>query len=138
MDKNIIFNKIESLRHCIERIKEKTPATPDELLENYDLQDIICLNLERAIQLCVDISAHIIAESNINAPTSMAESFKQLARLNFINDQIAQRMQKAVGFRNIAVHVYQDIDWQIVYKIIKENLSDFSEYARCIIEKIEK
>jgi uncharacterized protein YutE (UPF0331/DUF86 family) len=81
MDKKIIFNKIEYLRQCIKRIKEKAPETAEKLLEDYDLQDIICVNLERAVQVCVDIAAHVISDSNISAPATMAESFEKLIRL---------------------------------------------------------
>ncbi|MCK5852244.1 DUF86 domain-containing protein [bacterium] len=41
-------------------------------------------------------------------------------------------MIKAVGFRNIAVHTYQDIDWEIVYSIVTKNLDDFVEFAKQI------
>jgi uncharacterized protein YutE (UPF0331/DUF86 family) len=138
MDKKIIFNKIESLRQCIKRIKEKAPETAEKLLEDYDLQDIICVNLERAVQICVDIAAHIVADFDVNAPATMAESFEKLIRLGFINEHTATRMQKAVGFRNIAVHTYQDIDWEVVYEIITKHLSDFDDYAREVVENVDK
>jgi len=44
------------------------------LAEDYDLQDIICLNLERAVQGCVDLAAHVIADADLPAPTTMAIS----------------------------------------------------------------
>ena len=36
----------------------------------------------------------------------------------------------SVGFRNIAVHAYQQIDWQIVYQIITGKLDDFKKIAQ--------
>ncbi len=80
MDKEIISAKLESLRRCIKRIKDKTPANAAVLLEDNDIQDIISVNLERAVQLCVDIASHIIAESEMPAPATMAESFEQLRK----------------------------------------------------------
>jgi len=41
-------------------------------------------------------------------------------------------MKNAVGFRNIAVHNYQSIDWAIVYAICKQRLRDFQAFARSI------
>ena len=61
MDREVIEEKLESLRHCIGQVREKRPATPDVFLHDYDLQDIVALNLTRAVQLCVDVGAHIIA-----------------------------------------------------------------------------
>ena len=134
MENEVINNKIESLRKCLQRIESKKPFTLNELIDDYDLQDIICLNIERSVQLCVDIAAHIISESEANAPDSMSDSFTALRKLNYINEDIEIRMKKAVGFRNIAVHTYQDIDWEIVYSIVTKNLNDFVEFVKEIDE----
>ena len=56
MDKDVMNRKLESLRRCIARIESKRPITPDILRSNDDLQDIIALNLERAVQTCVDMA----------------------------------------------------------------------------------
>jgi len=37
-----------------------------------------------------------------------------------------------VGFRNIAVHAYRTIDWNIVFDIIQNRLTDFREFARAV------
>jgi len=137
MDEQVIFNKIESLRRCVDRIGQKTPQSSTELLKSYDLQDIISVNLERAVQNCVDIAAHIIADLDVPPPATMTESFHKLAEVGYIDDRLAERMQKAAGFRNLAVHAYQDIDWEIVYKIITLHLCDFSDFVEAIVAKIE-
>ena len=137
MDKEVISNKLESLRRCIQRIRDKTPASAALLIEDSDIQDIICLNLERAVQLCVDLASHIIADSDLQAPGSMGESFEQLRRLKLIQDELAGRMKKAVGFRNVAVHAYQEINWKIVYAIITTRLEDFVAFARSVSRAAE-
>jgi uncharacterized protein YutE (UPF0331/DUF86 family) len=132
MDKEVIGVKLESLRRCVQRIEDKTPETAETLLEDNDLQDIICINLERAVQISVDLASHIIADSDMPAAGSMRESFEQLCKLNLISDELAVRMKKAVGFRNVAVHAYQEINWKIVYAIITTRLSDFVDYAKAV------
>jgi uncharacterized protein YutE (UPF0331/DUF86 family) len=108
MDKDVINRKLESLRHCIARIMSKMPITPEALRSNYDLQDIIALNLERAVQVCVDIAAHVISETEVPPPSTMAESFARLAELQVLPPQLADSLQKAVAFRNILVHNYTE------------------------------
>ena len=46
MDKDVVGAKLETLRRCVQRIKDKTPDSAKFLADDYDLQDIICLNLE--------------------------------------------------------------------------------------------
>src|SRR5512138_1335826 len=122
MNKDVVSAKLESLRRCVQRINDKTPPSAAALLEDSDLQDIICINLERAVQICVDLASHIISESDMRAPVSMSESFEQLRKIGLLSDELALRMKKAVGFRNISVHAYQEINWEMVFYIITVRL----------------
>jgi len=135
MDETVVLSKLDSLRRCVARIRAKTPASAAVLLEDYDLQDIITVNLERAVQICVDIAAHILAGRDLPAPDSMAASFGQLCMQDLIPEELAARLTKAVGFRNVAVHAYQAIDWDIVFSIITERLQDFSDFARHVTDR---
>ncbi|NLX25847.1 MAG: DUF86 domain-containing protein [Lentisphaerae bacterium] len=136
MDRDVVLNKLENLRHCIQRIEAKTPTSPELLVKDYDLQDIISVNLERAIQTCVDIGLHVISDLEVPVPQTMAETFMVLERAGSLDKAVAERMAKSVGFRNIAVHAYQQIDWTIVYRIITEHLDDFRDFARQILKII--
>jgi uncharacterized protein YutE (UPF0331/DUF86 family) len=124
------LEKIESLRRCIHRIEEKCPADLRTLIDDIDLQDVLVLNLSRAVQMCVDIAAHLIADREIPAPETMGQTFDALHKAGVIDEALAGRLRKAVGFRNIAVHNYERIDWAIVYAIARNHLGDFQEFAR--------
>ena len=132
MDTIIIAEKLESLRKCVLRIEEKTPASANDLLHDLDLQDIIALNLSRAVQLSVDIGAHVVSYLALNAPTTMAMVFDTLAQANIIDATTAISLKKAVGFRNIAVHSYEKINWLIVHAIAQTKVTGFKNYAKQI------
>ena len=133
MDRHVIEDKLERLRRCVQRVEQKRPSTPEALATDYDLQDILSVNLERAIQLCVDIAAHIIADREVSAPTTMAAAFEALHTLHILSSDLANSMKKAVGFRNIVVHNYQEIDWKIVFNICHHKLDDFRAFAQAIM-----
>jgi uncharacterized protein YutE (UPF0331/DUF86 family) len=137
MDKDVVLNKLESLRRCIARVQAKVPASAAVLREDYDLQDIIVVNLERAVQSCVDIGLHLIGDREIPVPDTMAETFKSLHRAGILDEHVAERMTKAVGFRNTAVHAYQEIDWEIVFRIATDHLDDFRAFSRQILEAMK-
>ena len=115
MDRTLIGKKLESLRRCLVRIREKCPPTAELLSLDPDAQDIVALNLTRAVQLSVDIGAHVIAGTDALAPETMGQTFDILAGQGLIAPELAARMKKSVGFRNIAVHNYEAIDWAIVH-----------------------
>jgi uncharacterized protein YutE (UPF0331/DUF86 family) len=75
MDREVIEQKIESPRRCVDRVRQKSPATAAALASDPDAQDILTLNLTRAVQLCVDIGAHLIAAQDKPAPDTMGQTF---------------------------------------------------------------
>lgn len=137
MDKDLLLAKLESLRRCLQRVQDKTPASADTLRSDVDAQDIIVLNLERAVQSCVDIGLHIVSGTEVPIPETMGQTFEALRRTGCLDTETAIRMIKAVGFRNTAVHAYQEIDWNIVYSIITEHLNDFRDFSAQVMKLIK-
>lgn len=134
MDADIILNKLESLRRCVSRIEEKTPSSAESLKSDYDLQDIISLNLERAVQIAVDIASHVHSELDTKTPATMGESFVSLADAEVISRELAEQLRKSVGFRNISVHEYEKIDWEIVFSICTKNMANFRGFAAAVLD----
>ena len=133
MDWGLIEQKLESLGRAVKRGVEHCPDDPVTLAHDYDAQDIVSLNLTRAVQICVDIANHILSEKDVPAPVSMGQSFDLLQQQGIIEDRLCTRMKKAVGFRNLAVHNYDAIDWAIVHAIVKRDASDFKEFAEAVL-----
>lgn len=137
MDPLILAEKLESLRRCITRIEERRADSAEALAADVDRQDIVTLNLARAVQLCVDMAAHVLTDASQAAPRSMSEAFERLAEQGVIDQDLASRMRSAVGFRNVAIHSYRRIDWDIVHVITHEDLDDFRRFAAAIARLVD-
>lgn len=138
MDQLILAAKIESLRRCIARIEQRRAATPAQLQGDLDRQDVVSLNLTRAVQLCVDIAMHVLADTGEAAPVTMGDAFAALARQALISEPLSRRLRAAVGFRNIVVHSYQSIDWAIVHSLTHTGLEDFRTFAAAIAPLLDR
>jgi len=133
MDWLLIDQKLESLRRALKRVVERCPDDIELLLRDIDAQDIVTLNLTRAVQLCVDIGAHLVAATDSPPPVTMGGIFDVLSSSGIINTDVAERMKKAVGFRNVAVHDYQEINWHIVFAIVQSHITDFEDFAKDVL-----
>jgi uncharacterized protein YutE (UPF0331/DUF86 family) len=138
MDREVVDQKLESLRRCLHRIETKCPAEADTLITDFDLQDIISLNLSRTVQLCVDIGAHLISGMDVPPPDTMGQTFDRLAQAGVLTAALALSLKKAVGFRNIAIHNYDAINWHIVHSIVKNHLDDFTTFAKIVAMKLDE
>lgn len=132
MDRDIIMRKLDSLARCVRRIEEKRPATLDELLKDVDIQDILSINLERAVQVSVDIGAHLIADLSVPPPRTMGDVFAVLTAEKLIPEESGLALRRAVGFRNLSVHAYDQVDWERVFDIVHQRLDDFRKFADAI------
>ena len=79
---------------------------------------------------------HLIADLDVSPPDTMGQTFDVLAHADVISEHLAQQLKMVVGFRNIAVHHYEEIDWTIVHSIALHHLSDFREFAKVIAARL--
>ena len=125
----LIDEKCDTILRCLQRIDKNKTQTLTELRLDADRQDIIVLNLERAVQACVDVASHFIAFSSFPAPPTMSDSFDLLQMQGLISSTLALRLRKAVGLRNILVHEYTKIDWTILWIVLENHLCDFKDFV---------
>jgi len=137
IDKDIVRSRLARLQYHLARIDERCPGTLGELIASPDVQDIIAHNLEKSIQVCIDISTHICAAHGRSTETAV-ESFGILVELGLLDDGLSGRLGKAVGFRNISVHEYAEVDWAIVFRIASDDIQDLKEFGRAVASLVSE
>lgn len=133
VDKDVVYEKIGQIQACLRRIQLRTQGNPDTV-RDIDTQDIFVLNLQRAVQSCIDLAAHIIADEGLGLPSELKENFALLERAHIITPHLSDRLQKMVGFRNIAVHDYTAIDVDILKSVLVNDLRDLEEFYAGILQ----
>ena len=129
---NPVLNKIESMERCINRVKEIYSINQN--LNDYNIQDALILNLQRACQTAIDIAMHIIARETLGLPQNSKEAFTILETNKIINFGTSKNMKAMVGFRNIIVHEYEKLNIDILQSIVENNLNDFIDFSKDIIK----
>jgi len=127
---DVVLNKIQTIERCLMRIREEYVGYEDEFEENHTKQDSVILNLERASQASIDIATHIVKAKKLGLPNTSRELFDMLLEADIISQDICPQMQGMVGFRNIAVHDYQNLNIEIVVAIVEKHLGDFEGFVR--------
>ncbi len=127
---DVILNKVAIIERCIKRIQEEYQNAETQLATNYTKQDSIILNIQRACEASIDLATRIIRLKHLGIPQSSRDVFALLEQANIIDNDLSQQLQAMVGFRNIAVHNYTQINLAIVQAIIKNNLSDFLSFSK--------
>ena len=132
-NKAVIINKLESIERCINRIKEEYEGNPENL-EDYRRNDAIVLNLQRACESVTDIAMYVISTRKLGIPQTKKEAFDLLKNANLISDELCKKMKGMVGFRNIAIHEYKQIDEEILQDVIENHLKDLTDFTRQMLK----
>lgn len=138
VNQDVIMAKMANIQRSLSRLKEKQNIGFDEFSVDRDLQDIVLLNLQNAIQGCVDMASHIVADNNWGVPGSLAGLFDVICEKKVIIDSTRRIMRSMVGFRNLIVHEYAELDMSKVYEVFSGRLSDFDSFLKEIILYAEK
>lgn len=81
-----------------------------------------------AIEACIDAAHHVVADRGLGVPATNAAAFRSLADAQLLDQALATRLAGAVGFRNVLVHGYAEVDDALVI----DHLADLDDLRRFV------
>jgi len=105
----------------------KTPRS--QFLGDYQALGSAKYYLQTAIETCINIGNHIIASEHYRAPQDYREVFTVLSENQLIPMDFTVRLRKMAGLRNRLVHLYWDVDDELIYRFLQEDLGDFDLFS---------
>ncbi len=133
----VLAQKVASLQRCVSRAREARAQAGADFRANYNLQDAALLNVIRACDTAIDLANMLIRRRRLGIPAESSESFAILSREKLISGELAERLQRMVGFRNVAVHQYRDLDLDIVQAVIATHLEDLLLLAETVRRQLD-
>jgi uncharacterized protein YutE (UPF0331/DUF86 family) len=82
-----------------------------------------------AIEACVDVAQHICATEGWGPPADNGDAARLLGEHGVLTTELAASVRKAVGFRNVLVHDYIEVNDAVVVARLK-GLGDLEEFVR--------
>lgn len=86
--------------------------------------------LTQMVELAVSVNGHVAATTLGEAPRDYRSSFTLAERAGLIDADLADRLRRSVGLRNILTHEYADADLKVVARSVESALSDYGAYVR--------
>lgn len=132
---DVIINKAATIERCVARAREEYARNPATFATDHTRQDAAILNIQRACEAALDMGQHLIRRERLGVPQSARDVFTLLAGAGWIDAGLADVLKRMVGFRNIAIHDYQQLQLPITVAIIEKHLDDFLIYTRRLIQR---
>jgi len=133
----VIENRIKKLQTYLEKLVELKNIDKNEFISDFRNSNSAKYLLQVSIECCLDIANHIIASEKYRSPDDYADSFRILNEQKIVPDSFIDRLIEMAKFRNRIVHIYWEVDEDLVYDIIQNYLSDFELFIQSILKVLK-
>ena len=130
----VAARKVSIAAARLDQAEEILSRPRDEFLAHSGDRDLASFYLFLAIQECVDLAAHWVADSGWLPPDSAGSSFDLLAEHDIIDATMASSMHHAVGLRNRIAHGYAMLDHNRIYEEGREGLADLRRFLVIVVD----
>ncbi|MGQ0652584.1 MAG: type VII toxin-antitoxin system HepT family RNase toxin [Betaproteobacteria bacterium] len=132
-DAEILRRHLDSLRESLAFLRGHAGATAGQLAADVGRRWIVEHGLQLCAQNVLDISTHIAAASGLLV-TDYRSGIDKIAQLAVIPRELAERLKRMAGLRNVLVHLYLEVDLNILARVLNQDLGDLDLF----IEHVER
>lgn len=127
--------KIDHVRERLRRLRKIEGRGRDAFLDDELLQDAAVRNLQSAIEAVLDMANHIVARGGLGTPRSYREAVEILIEQGLLPEDRGDAFRAMIGFRNRAVHPYDEVDADDVFEILESDLGDFELFIASVVRR---
>ena len=130
----IIRKRLNKLDEYLAVIKKLQRYSFEEFIADPERYGSAERFLHLAIEALIDMGNHVIADSELGVVNWYSDIPKILAEKEFISSELEEKWISMIGFRNTLVHEYIDIDREIVYDVLQNNIQDLEDLKRAFAQ----
>ena len=122
---------LQRVEQDLSYLRQRARLSRSEIIGDVDRLSAIKYVFVTAIEGCLSVAQHLCASEGWGPPESNAAAMRLLGREGVLTGPLAESMGRAVGFRNVLVHGYVDVDDEAVVDSL-ERLSDLEAFVRAV------
>ena len=132
---DVVRGKAATIERCLARVREDYVGHESAFVTEQMRQDAIILNLLRACEAAIDLAMHVVRDRGLGLPERSRDAFTLLEDNGLLTGDLARRMRAMVGFRNVAVHAYRELDLDVARAVVEQHLGDFEDFTRHMLQQ---
>lgn len=128
-DRDVVAAKLAELEDRLARVRSHVRGSASELASDRDASDLVAFNLMLAVQTCLDVASHIIADERWPPAATLGESFHRLAERGVITSATDAALGRAASFRNVVAHGYGRVVADLLFAAATDGVRDLERFA---------
>ena len=135
-DKERILQKLDEIDKFLNELSQMKPSK-EEYVSDIVSRRACEKTIELAIESVIDVSSMVVSYERLGTPDDENHIFSILETKKVITRSMKDKIMEMKGFRNILVHRYGQIDDDLVYDFLENDLKDFEEFSSQIAKFIK-
>jgi uncharacterized protein YutE (UPF0331/DUF86 family) len=127
-DSALLAERTMAVQRHLRRVADRLPHSPDDLTPATDASDAVILHLWQATQIVIDLAMAACLALKLGTPASYADAFRLLQKADVISSELADRLVRAAGFRNVVAHAYENLDMRRVHQAAVHGPADLTAF----------
>lgn len=132
VDLDRIRSRVADIRAGLEVLREYAARSDQDFLGNPEAIRSARYEFIVVVEAAASICNHLCARVAKRAPSSYGECFLLLGEMGVVPEDLAVRLGKMAGFRNLLVHGYAKVDNARMLQIMRNDLGDLEQYLACV------
>ncbi|MGH3980565.1 MAG: type VII toxin-antitoxin system HepT family RNase toxin [Pseudonocardiaceae bacterium] len=132
VDRELLAERAAAVGRHLDRVARHLPGDPAELRPDEAATDTVILHLWQAVQVVIDMAVSTCVQLGLASPPTYADAFRRLANARVIPQELAERLARAAGFRNLVVHAYGRLDLQRVHATATSGPADLRAFLAAL------
>ena len=133
VDRELVLRKLANIDLYLTQLVPYRALDVAAYAADWRTQRIVERTLHLAIEACMDVADHIVADRRLRVPETGAATFESLGEADLLPRELAASLARTVGFRNILVHDYARLDPAIVVRVLRTDLSDLERFREAVL-----
>ena len=130
VDEDVIVDKLRYINRYTDDLKQIRGMSKEEYVEDMVTQRAVERTLMNLVQACIDLAQHIRSAEDLSPTETAKQEMQALGNADIISRETQEKMEEAIGFRNILAHRYGDIDHEVVYDVLHNDLRWFEQFQQ--------
>ena len=136
LNEAVLAEKAAAIERRLARVGERLPDNPESFEASTDASDAVILHLWQAVQLTIDTALSACLRFQLGTPPTYGDAFRRLAQVDVLDSDLAERLAKAAGFRDVVVHAYEDLDLDRIYRAAQDGPADLRAFLAALREAL--
>lgn len=129
-DPELVAKKLALIETCVEQLRSL--ARPEAIRRDVREERFVEHTLQIAIQAVLDVASHVVSDDRLGEPETSRELIDLLVKAGRLPESLGSTLRDMVGFRNVIVHGYQDVDLGVVEDVLRNHLDDLLAFVSTI------